>query len=377
MTTHWIVTNREVVLRDDKEVVNEDSVETLPTFRIAKFVVPALLDPTDDDLRAAVTFVTDKADANYLPSYGGSSDDLPGTAQLFSSVYQAMRQSAEGKGDTLCFLHGFNHSWIDSLRHLVKLSQVYTDPVDSPVSQIIYFSWPSTGRRSDYSHDQITALNSGGVLARLFLKAGAFYKVNFGGPKPLPYCGRRLHLAVHSLGTQVLESFCHIAGGYDGMRLSLFNEILLFNADSDWTDLDQGKPLSHLNELAERVHVYSNHHDETLWVSETTKHSSKRLGRHGPKDINAVPPRTLVVDTTKTLPPAPLTQLHLDRFAEVAQRIHDINDLSTESRQAIVHHWGYLFRSDVVNDIKAVLRGESAREIGNRIPERSDLYSLR
>ncbi|MDB5986600.1 MAG: uncharacterized protein JWR16_1653 [Nevskia sp.] len=374
---HWIITNRQIVKVGGRETVNEKDHEPLPSFRIAKFTVPAA-DASDDAYRAAVELIPDKADSSYRPADPQADPDrLKGTAQIFLSLYQAMSNAPADKGDTLVFLHGFNYSWVDSLRHLAKLHELYVADARSPIAQIVYFSWPSFGDVLKYHSDQPIALDSGSALGRLFRKVGEFYASSFAGKSAVPYCGRKLHLAAHSMGNQVLDAFCKVVNGFDGLHLNLFSEVVLLNADADWSVLDPQQPLANLNEYSDRTHVYCNHHDEALLISETTKNREKRLGRHGPKDIADIPPRTVVVDVTDDVLTTAGKVPDLDQFAANAEQILRRSGLLIGLKETLVQHWGYLYRPDIIADVQAVFRGESASAIAARSKKTDDLFSLK
>ncbi len=375
---HWIITNRHVVIANGKETVDISDHEPLPTFRIAKFTPPPPGKTEDSDFESACEFVRDKADSAYgTPKTGDDPENLNGTAQMFLSLYLAMKSAPPDKADTLVFIHGFNYSWIDSLRHLAKLHELYVEPSDSPVAQIVYFSWPSFGSQFKYAADQPVALDSGSVLGRLFKKIGEFYRASFGVRREedsLAYCGARIHLGAHSMGNQVLDAFCKIVTGFGGTHLNLFSEVVLLNADADWQVLDAGEPMANLNQYSDRIHVYSNRKDEALLISETTKNRLKRLGRHGPKDMTQISSRTVVVDTTSEITEEQKNAIGSDLFLSNAESI--LSELTGDLKEAVIHHWGYLYREDVIADLKAVLRGISSSEIDKRVRKANDLFLL-
>jgi hypothetical protein len=163
---------------------------------------------------------------------------------------------------------------------------------------------------------------------------------------------------------------------FDGTHLSLFGEVVLLNADADWTVLDPGEPMAQLNEYSDRTHVYCNRNDEALWISESTKNTQKRLGRHGPKDIAEIPARTVVVDTTNGVKDEEIAQVDADGFGQHAKGIIGVSALGDEAKEAVIHHWGYLYRKDVIADVKAVLRGTSSTAIVPRKEKTDDLFTL-
>lgn len=386
---HWIITNRPVLSHKKKgDYVEEghDYVAARPEFRIARFTPPTkpAKKLKDEDYQAAVAFTPD----DYPNSYDSLAPDadpegVAGTQQLFLALYQDMLAAPREKGDVLIFLHGYNYTWNDSLRHLHRLHQLYAAPADSPVRTILYFSWPSVGDLFRYKVDQKNGSVSGWMLGRLFGKVIQFYADFFnrerGADRPA-FCGKHIHLAAHSMGNQVLEHLFKAINGVDFYRKNLFEEILMLNADADWDALEPGRPLHQLTEYGNRLHIYNNRSDDALDISVDTKNDKKRLGRHGPRDLTLIPPHTLVVDTTSD--PADLNDslsdasMQEDPFAVRATRIVSRNDAPISIKEVLIDHWGYLYRPAVIEDIKAVLRGQSSSEIEHRTPKDRHLYRL-
>lgn len=315
MTTHWIITNRRVVKSGNREVVEDfdaqgERIEALPTFRVAEFKTRGLpAKPAVADLVGAVHFVPDTLE----PGYAGLDRDtdpgaLPGSQRMFKSLYDTMCAAPEGKGDTLFFIHGFNYSWEDALVHLHRLAEVYAAPKATSVSNIVYFTWPSWGVMRKYWKDQRIAAPSGQLLGRVFSKLVRFYE-DFFNPekrrKKPELCGKRIHLAAHSMGNQVMREFVRTVIEQEHLRHPIFGETLMLNADIEWTALNPGQPLHFLPTLADRVHVYNHYSDDALRHSSLVKNpGEKRLGQHGPEstDTNILPPRTVVVDCSSIRP---------------------------------------------------------------------------
>jgi esterase/lipase superfamily enzyme len=376
-TAHWIVTNRAV----DRGTVVDRVHEPRPTFRVAKFNTPGAASPSDGELAGAVEFVPD----SFFDDYEDLRDDpdadpstLPGTKQLFLALYGDMRDSTPTKGDTLFFIHGFNFSWPDSLRHLHTLDRLYVRPASSPISRIVYFSWPSFGELFRYKSDQQIAQPCGYLLGRLYTKVIQFYKDFFGpadgGTAERPkFCGRRVHLAAHSMGNQVLQEFVRGIRDYPFLRVPVFGEVVMLNADAGWSCLEPRTPLYDLPEFCGRITAYNHNSDDALLVSETTKNSEKRLGRHGPRDLDLIAPRTAVVDCSK---------LDAGRAPAMDRKMCDVCESSLEilnvpTRERLGDHWGYLSRKEVITDIHRVLRGESQSGMGRfREAHGRNLYRL-
>ncbi|MFT5423919.1 MAG: esterase/lipase superfamily enzyme [Phycisphaerales bacterium] len=416
MPKHWIITNRRVqpdarTGHDVDEGRQSDRLDGLPTFRVATLQTRTLGDtPTDDELKDAVRFVPDAFIDDYRETLRGGKPKQ-GTAHLFRELYDSMkaevrRCEADGttatrKGDALVFIHGFNYNWADSLKHLHRLTRVYADAAPSPVSHIVYLSWPSWGRQLAYKNDQEIALQAGIAFGRLFAKVVRFYRDAFGADPddrrraPAEFCGARVHLAAHSMGNQVLEQFMRTFEDVGRLRTPVFGEALLLHADADWTALEPGRPMHTLPAFADRVHVYNHTSDDALRISEHLKNDARRLGRHGPRSISpgVLSDRTLVVDCSD-LKGEPGGKN--DRDAKDARVLLNAATESTPSqaakdyysvaksvlpskvgqRERIFDHWGYLHRPEEVADIWQVLRGVSSSKIPGRESRSGPIYRL-
>ena len=243
------------------------------------------------------------------------------------------------------------------------------------MSQVLFFSWPSRGKITHYPSDQRVAQPSGALLGRVFGKAVQFHQEFFAPRRDRPdLCGRSVHLAAHSMGNQVLREFVRSIEDYEYLRLGLFGEVLMLNADADWTALEPGEPLHGLPDYAQRIHVYNHFSDDALAISELTKNERKRLGRHGPRDLKLLPPRSIVVDCS-----------HLDGSKrggpadskDIAAAARVLGRDSVSTRERMFDHWGYLNRREVIADIYQVLRGTSANVIDGRVARDDRLFRLR
>lgn len=364
----YIVTNRRVDSKTEngrliETIANDGKESARPVFRIATLE----LDPSNPK-KDVVSLVPDE----FVESYDETDPDVPldrvfGTRRMFLDLYRRMSEAPEGKGDTLVFLHGFQYSFEASLEHIRKLHEVYLAPKDSPIANLVYFSWPSAGSLTDYKDDQVDAIESGKLLGRLFRKTRQFF-LEFFGSKESPrneFCGQQIHLAAHSMGNQVLTHMIHEMNNYPQVPFSMFGEVLLLNADADWNVFEPGQPLHRLPEYCERTHIYNNYSDDALWISQHTKNFMKRLGRHGPLNLDNLPPRTKVVDATglKAKGGKGAAAATKDAFAS---RAAEITGQKVPTRERLMDHWGYLYRSEVIADVKAVLSGVGSSSIAAR-----------
>jgi len=418
MPKHWIITNRRVkpnarTGHDVDEGSQRERLDGLPTFRVATFQTRSLGETPDGDaLKNAVRFVPDALIDDYRQTLRGDPPKA-GTAHMFRELYDSMRAevrrceaagtAATRKGDALVFIHGFNYTWPDSLKHLHRLTRLYADAAPSPVSHIVYLSWPSWGRQLAYKNDQEIALQAGIAFGRLFAKVVRFYRDVFGADPddrrraPAEFCGGRVHLAAHSMGNQVLEQFMRTFEDVGRLRSPVFGEALLLHADADWTALEPGRPLNTLPSFADRIHVYTHTSDDALRISEHTKNDARRLGRHGPRSISpgTLADRTLVVDCSdlrgepsrdpKADPVAgdPRALLGDALAASPSEAATDYLSVArsvlpgkVNQRERIFDHWGYLHRPEEVADLWQVLRGVSSSKIPGREARSGPIYRL-
>lgn len=360
----YILTNRAVEkdAAGHERIANDGKEAARPVFRIATVELHAT-DPQKD----VVELVPDQ----FVDQYDRVKPDDPpekhaGSKRMFLDLYQRMRdEPSKRKGDALFFLHGFQYTFADSLAHLRKLHELYVKPAESPVSHLVYFSWPSLGRITGYRDDRHDAIESGKLLGRVFRKARQFMLEFFAAlPDPRDaFCGHRIHLAAHSMGNMVLYWMSHELNTYPDPPFSLFGEILLLNADCDWDAFNPGEPLHRLPEYGERIHIYNHQGDDALWLSQNTKNWVKRLGRQGPADLNLLPSRTLVMDCSG-LKKGVAKDPRRDAFAATAGRLS--RGTGTPTKETLLDHWGYLYRPEVIGDIRATLRGESSAAIAGR-----------
>ena len=358
----YLITNRST----SGASINDTGKERgLSTFRIAE----AQIDESKEKLADKVTFnlIDDLDDSALYRHQKGrpaaardlltNMQELTGSERLFAELYSQMLASS-GRADVLFFIHGFANDVESSRKNIYQLYKRYVESQDSPIEHLVYFSWPTVGHMGlTYWNDQEDAENAGLVVSRLFRLLRGFYVDMFELGEE-PHCGHRLHLAAHSMGNQVLG---HALDAMNKNNLfQMFEEVLLLNADIEHDVFEQGKPFSFLENLTERIHIYIHRSDDALRISRFTKNFNKRLGHRGPKDPSSLPHNAFIVDSTDT-----------------AQDI-DAVKFFDELREKAVDHWGYLYRSKVIEDIRLVLAGVDENGMTTRsLDERSNnLYRL-
>jgi len=186
------------------------------------------------------------------------------------------------------------------------------------------------------------------------------------------------------MGNQVLTHMVDELNHYPQEPFSLFGEVLLLNADADWNVFEPGRPLHELPEYCDRTHIYNHFSDDALWISQHTKNHMKRLGRHGPSDLRTLPPRTVVVDCTGLRAGRVKGggDARTERAAKAAlkdpfaARAAEITGQKVPTRERLMDHWGYLYRPEVIADVKGVLAGRGARSLGRQETLHANLFKL-
>ena len=328
----FIISNRETTKNKEGKLRFKDArsgrQRASHDFRIAEYD----LEDDDYDIKG------DLSDDDYEGVANSKSTRLTGTKYMFNKLYKSNLDECVDAGDILFFIHGFNYKFKDNLRDIKKLNDLYLND-KSGVKHLVYVSWPSRGRILKYKDDQLDARETGIVLGRLFGKLRRFFIDTFGPYGENDPCNKKIHLAAHSMGNQVLYKM--LSALPQRQKFSVFSEVLLLNADAPYDGFEPEMPFTVLQEIGERTTIYMHKSDDALWISDKTKDNSKRLGRSGPKNTENLNEETFVVDTTKVKGRA-------------------------SKREKFIDHWGYLNRRAVIDDVTAVLSGKAYSEIGKR-----------
>lgn len=222
----------------------------------------------------------------------GAEDKTPGSRNLLADLHKVM---AGEKSDTMVFIHGFNVSFRDALDAAATLvAQVQV--AEARQLNMVLFSWPSDGKKvpwMSYYSDREDGRASGPALARAYLMLQAF--VAELGEKD--HCQRNLHLLAHSMGAYVLRNGLQAILAKDPNKLTrLFDQILLAAPDEDDDTFETDQKFRLLPRLGRRVTVYFNRNDRALLVSDKTKSNPDRLGSDGPRLIDLIPKKVVLVD---------------------------------------------------------------------------------
>lgn len=261
-----------------------------------------------------------------------------GSDRLLAALRDLM---STGPSDTLVFIHGYNVTFPEALAAAAKLARDVRVQ-DRPVN-VVLFSWPSDGSKAPfmaYYSDREDARATGPALARAFLKLRDFL-IEL---KPADYCNRCLHLLTHSMGAYVLRNGLQALIAKDPNGLTrVFDQIMLAAPDEDDDTFEHESKLKLLPRLGRQVTVYFNPNDKALVISDKTKANPDRLGSDGPRLVDLIPKKIVLVDC------------------------RNVGD-------GFVEHGYYVESRAMSADLGAVLLGQAPEAIGNRIfvpPERS------
>ena len=207
-----------------------------------------------------------------------------------------LRQAMAGgpRSDTLVFIHGFNVSFNSALQAGAHLAREVS--VGGKAVNVVVFSWPSDGAaipQMSYYSDREDARASGPAIARAFLKLRDFLVAL----SPADYCQRCLHLLTHSMGAYVLRQGLQALIAKDPDSLTrAFDQIILAAPDEDDDTFEYDTKLKLLPRLGRQVTVYFNPNDKALLISDKTKANPDRLGSDGPRLVDLIPKKVVLVD---------------------------------------------------------------------------------
>ena len=217
---------------------------------------------------------------------------VKGSDRFLRDLHQCM---AGDRSDTLVFIHGFNVTFMGALAAGAELSRQVQ--IDGRAVNIVVFSWPSDGAAvplMSYYSDREDARASGPALARAFLRLKAFITDDLG---PGDYCQRQLHLLAHSMGVYVLRNGLQAVIAKEPKSLvRLFDQILLAAPDEDDDTFEREDKLAPLPYIGRQVTVYFNPRDRALLISDKTKANPDRLGSDGPRLVDLLPKKVVLVD---------------------------------------------------------------------------------
>ena len=265
-----------------------------------------------------------------------------GSHAFFSDLQDEMRSGR----DTLVFIHGFNVSFVDALRAGAALAASIPQDVN-----VVVFSWPSDGDcvpYMSYYSDREDARASGPALARAYLKLFDFIRelreaevskrlANGETAHGSDLCQRCIHVLAHSMGNYVLRQGVQAIRVKDQRKLvRMFDQVIMAAADEDDDAFELDDKLRILPTLARRITVYHNRYDRALVISDQTKANPDRLGSEGPRMMDLLPKKVILVDCSRI----------------------------SQSADVVVQHSYYINSRAIASDITAVLADQES--IANR-----------
>lgn len=289
----------------------------------------------------------------YPDSFVLNGEDKPPPPGSHDFMDQLRAEMRAGR-DTLIFIHGFNVTFLEALDAGARLANEIPQDIN-----VVVFSWPSDGTMvpyMSYYSDRDDARASGPALARAYLKLFDFIRelreaeiaaMIAAGRTDLndtALCQRCLHVLAHSMGNYVLRHGIQAINAKNPRKLvRMFDQVILAAADEDDDTFELDDKLRILPTLARRITVYHNRNDRALIISDRTKSNPDRLGSEGPRMLDMLPKKVIIVDCSRIAPLADVTS----------------------------QHSYYINNQSIAADITSVLGDVPDDDIGNRDPLRA------
>lgn len=214
-----------------------------------------------------------------------------GSLKVFEDLRQAMIAEAR---DVVGYIHGYAADFVMSLERAAEISDKLAK-ADKPVF-VVAVSWPADGDMIplvSYHRDRDDARDSGPAIGRAFLKLRDYVDELARADR----CQQRLHLIAHSMGNYATRHAVQAIRREIGDELPrVFDNIILAAADEDDDAFEHDHKLRLLPKLGRLVHVLYSPSDRALWISDTTKGNPDRLGSDGPRLIDLLPKKVVLID---------------------------------------------------------------------------------
>jgi esterase/lipase superfamily enzyme len=339
MSKHYIITNRPIRVKNGQEQIDESN-QAATTYNL-RFGTAEIVKVREGKPKVKVEMIPDVPVHNNqfkrLP-YANleAKENLLGSAKWFKSLYNDMTEDKKNN-DTLFFIHGFNCGFQCLLDNLIDLDKLFVKNRSNPIARIVAFSWPSNNMITEYRKDQADAGYAGIALARGYYKLIKFFS-EFVKNK---HCENNIHVLCHSMGNQVFERMVKEIINSRIPAAPVFKQVILAAPDIDNDAFEPSKPLYHITDFCDRVHIYFHKSDEALKISDKTKNKTNRLGLTGP---------------TRPL------ELRMNVNVVDASDIKDSQGLS----EKLVDHWYYKKSETVLYDIRQVFSGNHTEHIKGR-----------
>ncbi|MBX2894837.1 MAG: alpha/beta hydrolase [Cyclobacteriaceae bacterium] len=333
MSKHYIITNRPVRVKNGQEQIDESN-QAATTYNL-RFGTAEIVKGRDGKPKAKVEIIPD------VPLHNNkfkeltyknleATENLPGSAQWFKSLYDEMGTKRKSGNDTLFFIHGFNCGYECLIKSLIDLDRIFVKDRSNPIARIVAFSWPSNDMLTEYRKDQADAGYAGIALARGYHKLLKFFSEYLSDPDK--HCKNNIHVLCHSMGNQVFERMVKEIISSHIPAAPIFKQVVLAAPDIDNDALEPNKPLHHITDFCDRVHIYFHKSDDALKISNLTKNKTNRLGLTGP---------------TRPL------ELRMNVNVVEASKIKDAQGIE----EKLIDHWYYVNSETVAHDIRQVFSG--------------------
>lgn len=229
---------------------------------------------SQDNLRVATAARSgDDWTIDLLPE--SQENEKPGSEKLFEEMLSLTR-SGGIVPQWVVFVHGFNTSFPDSLKHAETLRALYG-------VNVLLFSWPSNPgpdflvkKLVEYQKARVNALRSGSAFDRLLEKLGRYVRLHVA-----PDCPVRFNLITYSQGNYLLESYIRLPI-YGQGETELFDNLVLCSAD---VDAKTHKEWVSSTSVKRKIYATINENDKVLSMS--NKVNPTRLGQTT-KNLDAI-----------------------------------------------------------------------------------------
>lgn len=235
--------------------------------------------------------------------------------------WEDMKRTQKGRYPTL-YMHGFNIDFEKGCRRAAMFQKSY-----DMNGQLVFFSWPSDGILTNYTHDEADVYWSAEPLRQTL------------GDMITHFGEGNINIVAHSLGTRgVMFALVMLAQAEHGDK-PLLNQVVLIAPDIDAGVFEQYLPL--IRPLAKKITIYVSGNDNPLMLSRQL-HGYPRLGESGAH----------LVDLTGI----------------------DIIDISKISMRTPSGHVYHLYHNVVINDLDHLLNKNQSASQRNSLKQTSNNY---
>ena len=266
-------------------------------------------------------------------------------AALLAELERLRREEGVNTPKVGIYLHGYNNNYQGSIDEIFDLEEKLTEHCGyAPV--IVGFSWPSSGKVSNYLSDREEVRDSIGAFTRFLIDINDLSTRNEQDCFSTTYC------IAHSMGNYLLRKGMEYLSDYLGTPKGrmLFNETVMMAPDLSSKDIERDGKGRYIADFSRRVHVYYSKHDRALKASSAKRFGGNRLGRHGADNYDNLPGNVVIVDAKKYANSASMSG-YKDR----------------ENQQVSVHS-SHRYHKNILADVVRVLSSVERDQIEGREP---------